>query len=109
MVYYKIYGKFSQLSELSARRQHRENVTLADKLILPRLAMRVADLAALLDLVKRVVSPKELLQAVQKQHPKASKKQIVLATFAAMIDAASKDPYTATKLHGFAIVNRTAT
>jgi hypothetical protein len=65
--------------------------------------------ATLLDLIKREVPPKKMLKSVQKQHPKASKKQIVLAAFAMMIDAASKDPETARKLHGFAIVNRTST
>lgn len=65
--------------------------------------------ATLLELVQRDLSAKEMLKEMQKKHPKASKKKIVLAAFAAMIAAAASDPQTAKRLHGFAVVSRTPT
>ncbi len=49
---------------------------------------------------------KDLLDAVRKSFPKTSKKDIILASFSAMIDLAEHDPAAAKKLHDFAISNR---
>ena len=51
----------------------------------------------------------ELLAAVRKEHPKASKKTIVLAALSAMIDLAEREPAAAKRLHALAMGNRGAT
>ena len=50
--------------------------------------------------------PTELLKAIRKEHPKAMKKEIMLAVFAVMIDLAESDPAKAKRLHSFGISQR---
>lgn len=50
--------------------------------------------------------PKQLFEAVRQQHPKASKKQIVRATFYAVISAAEGDLQKARLLQDFALKER---
>ncbi|NLH79930.1 MAG: hypothetical protein GX458_03670 [Phyllobacteriaceae bacterium] len=50
----------------------------------------------------------ELLTAIRKEHPKASKKDIVLAALSAMIGLAEHDPAAAKRLHSLAMDNRGA-
>ncbi len=57
-------------------------------------------------LVPYYVDPKDLLDAVRKEHPDVSKKQIILAAFSAMIELAETDPMAAKRLHHLAISNR---
>ena len=50
--------------------------------------------------------PKDLLQAVREQHPKASKKTIVRAAFYSIIANSEPDLEKTEALHNFAIVER---
>ena len=50
--------------------------------------------------------PKQLIEAVRDEHPKASKKDIVRAAFYAVIVSADKDPVQARRLHKFALEQR---
>jgi hypothetical protein len=50
--------------------------------------------------------PKQLIEAVREEHPKASKKDIVRAAFYAVIVSADKDPVQARRLHKFALEQR---
>jgi hypothetical protein len=52
------------------------------------------------------VSPKQLLKAVQENHPKASRKDVVHAAFAMMIDVVDTDPGRALILQRFGIEER---
>lgn len=52
------------------------------------------------------ITPKELLRAVRKRHPEASKKTIVRAAFYSIISNADSDPAKAKLLQGFAIGER---
>jgi hypothetical protein len=52
------------------------------------------------------ITPKELLKAVRKHHPDASKKAIVRAAFYSIISNADSDPAKAERLQGFAIGER---
>lgn len=51
-------------------------------------------------------TPRELLKAVRKRHPGASKKTIVRAAFYSIISNADSDPAKAQRLQGFAIGER---
>lgn len=51
-------------------------------------------------------TPKELLKAVRKRHPEASKKTIVRAAFYSIISNADQDPDKARRLQHFAIGER---
>lgn len=62
----------------------------------------------LLQLVQPGVSPRELLRLVRKQHPKARKRNIVLAAFAAILAIADSDLERALLLQNFAIRSRGA-
>jgi hypothetical protein len=53
------------------------------------------------------LKPKKLLRAVQKEHPNASKKEIVRAAFFALIVSAEHDLDKAKRLHEFALAGRT--
>ena len=52
------------------------------------------------------MSPKKLLKAARKVHPKASKKEIAQGAFYAIISAPDREPATAKKLHALAIKTR---
>jgi hypothetical protein len=60
----------------------------------------------LLQLASPKISPKELLKATRKAHPKASKKEIVRAAFASLITVADQNPEQALVLQDFAIKER---
>ncbi len=62
--------------------------------------------ATLLALVTPNGSPKELLRATRKLHPKASKKEIIRAAFSSLISLADKDAEKSRALQNFAIVER---
>lgn len=64
--------------------------------------------AALARLVKQRGSPKKLMQEVQRLFPKASKKQIIRAAFAQIIERAEADVETSRVLQDFAISERNA-
>lgn len=51
-------------------------------------------------------TPRELLKAVRKRHPEASKKTIVRAAFHSIISNADSDPAKAQRLQGFALGER---
>lgn len=57
-------------------------------------------------LAKPKTTPKELLKAVRKRHPEASKRTIVRAAFYSIIANADSDPDKAAMLQGFAIGER---
>jgi hypothetical protein len=67
---------------------------------LQAIAKTVADLAA------PDLKPKELIAAVRKQHPEASKKEISRAAFLAMIQAADGDPDRARRVQEMALASR---
>ncbi|MGO4741562.1 hypothetical protein AB4099_33985 [Bosea sp. 2KB_26] len=48
----------------------------------------------------------ELLKAVRKAHPEATKKDIILAALGVMIDQSETDEVAAKKLHALAMENR---
>lgn len=52
------------------------------------------------------VAPKDLLKAVRATHPEATKKEIMLAAFAAMILVAESDVDKARALQDFALKGR---
>ncbi len=54
------------------------------------------------------IAPKDLWNAVRAVHPEATKKEIMLAAFAAMIVLAENDPGGAKALHDFALAGRKA-
>lgn len=62
--------------------------------------------STLLSLASSKMTPKELLKATRKAHPKASKKEIVHAAFASLIAVADQDIDTALALQDFAIRER---
>lgn len=51
-------------------------------------------------------TPKQLLKAVRRHHPEASRKTIVRAAFYSIISNADSDPARARRLQGFAIGER---
>ncbi len=51
--------------------------------------------------------PKQLLKAVRKEHPKATKKEIVHGAFYALITHADAEPDKAVRLQAFALSERT--
>ncbi|BAQ50235.1 MULTISPECIES: hypothetical protein [Methylobacterium] len=67
---------------------------------LQAIAKTVADLAA------PDLKPKELIAAVRKQHPEASKKEISRGAFLAMIQAADGDPDRARRVQDMALASR---
>jgi hypothetical protein len=60
----------------------------------------------LLRLASPDLKPKKLIKAVRKEHPKASKKEIVRAAFMALIVHADHDPEKTKRLHEFALAER---
>jgi hypothetical protein len=62
--------------------------------------------ATLLKLARPELSPKELLREMRKAHPGASKKEIIHAAFASIIDLADADPERALNLQNFALTER---
>lgn len=62
--------------------------------------------ATLARLVKERGSPKRVMQDVQRLHPKVSKKQIIRAAFAQMIERAEDDLDASRALQDFAIAER---
>lgn len=62
--------------------------------------------ATLARLATPKITPRELLKAVHKRHPEASKKAIVRAAFYSIISNADSDPAKADRLQGFAIGER---
>ncbi len=62
--------------------------------------------ASLVRLAHRYDDAGMLLDAVRRDHPDASKKEVVLAALAIMIDLAQTDALVARKLHGFALDTR---
>ena len=60
----------------------------------------------MLRIVKPDMTPKQLLKAVKKVHPKASKQDIVRAAFHAIISNADAAPEKSKKLQAFAISER---
>jgi hypothetical protein len=62
--------------------------------------------STLLTLAGSKLTPKEMLKATRKAHPKASKKEIVRAAFASLIAVADHDSEKAVTLHDFAISER---
>lgn len=67
---------------------------------LQAIARTVANLAA------PGLKPKELIAAVRKQHPDASKKEISRGAFLAMIQAADGDPDRARRVQELALASR---
>lgn len=61
---------------------------------------------SLVELVKAGQRPKDLIEAVRKRHPKASKKQIVRAAFSSLIKIADDDGDKARALQSFALAER---
>lgn len=74
--------------------------------------MAQQELATLADSVLRLaepgMKPKALLEAVRKEHPKATKKDVVRAAFYAVIVHSDKEPERSARLHGFALTERLA-
>ena len=72
--------------------------------------MTVSDLEKISQTMIRLatpdVKPNKLFKAVRKEHPKASKKEIVRAAFLALIVHADQDPEKARRLHDFALAER---
>ncbi len=64
--------------------------------------------ATLHRLAKPKSTPKELLKAVRKHHPDATKKAIVRAAFYSIIANADADPEASKNLHDFAMAERAA-
>lgn len=57
-------------------------------------------------LVAPGLKPKDLIAAVRKKHPEASKKEVSRAAFLAMIQAAEGDPDHANHMHEVALASR---
>ena len=55
------------------------------------------------------MKPKELLKAARQEHPQATKKDIVRAAFYSVIASAGNDPERASRLHDFALAERSDT
>lgn len=69
------------------------------------LAPDIEDIARMIaKLALRGMRPKDLVDAVRKKHPAASKKEISRAAFYAVILAADEEPGRAEKLHELASV-----
>ena len=62
--------------------------------------------STLINLASGKLTPKEMLKAARKAHPKASKKEIVRAAFASLIAVADNDGEKALKLQDFALKER---
>jgi hypothetical protein len=62
--------------------------------------------ATLHSLAKPDMKPKELIAAVRKQHPDATKKAIVRAAFYALTQGADEDGERTAHLHAFALGER---
>lgn len=60
----------------------------------------------LLSLAGSRMSPREMLKATRKVHPRASKKDIVHAAFASLIAVADTDGDAARTLYDFALTER---
>ncbi len=60
----------------------------------------------ILRLAHHYQEPEDLWKAVRTVHPEASKKDIVRAVFATMIDAANNSEGIATRLHQVAMAHR---
>jgi len=60
----------------------------------------------LLEIVTPDMSPKQLLKAVKKAHPNATKKDIVLGAFYTLIANVDADPQKSKQLQAFAISQR---
>lgn len=73
--------------------------------------MEADKMQAIADTLMRVVTPdmkpKQLLKAVQSEHPKASKKDIARAAFYSIIANAEEDHGKTKTLQAFAIAERT--
>jgi hypothetical protein len=69
------------------------------------------DLRAIADTLLMIVTPemtpRQLLKAARKKHPKASKKDIVRAAFYSMIAHSDAAPNKASQLQAFALSERT--
>ncbi|MBB4192406.1 hypothetical protein GGE45_001969 [Rhizobium aethiopicum] len=61
---------------------------------------------AILKETRADITPKQLIRAVMKSHPQATKKEIVRAAFYALIAHAGNDPEKAGILQDFAITQR---
>jgi hypothetical protein len=72
--------------------------------------MEADEMQAIADTLMRVVTPdmkpKQLIKAARKEHPKASKKDIVRAAFFSIIAHADDDHGKAKNLQAFAIAER---
>ena len=72
--------------------------------------MRESDLKelgeAILKETRSDITPKQLIKAVRKAHPEATKKEIVRAAFFALIANADGEPAKAAQLQDFAISQR---
>lgn len=70
----------------------------------------MAEIAEIAETVERLaepgMKPKELLRAVRKEHPYATKKDVSRAAFYAVILASEKDSDRVTQLHDIAIDTR---
>lgn len=60
----------------------------------------------LTSLAKPAMKPRDLLKAVRRTHPKASRKTIVRAAFYSLIANAGKDPERDRQLQDFALSER---
>ncbi|MCZ8546868.1 hypothetical protein OOJ09_21990 [Mesorhizobium qingshengii] len=73
--------------------------------------MEADDMQAIADTLMRVVTPemtpRQLIKAARKEHPKASKKDIARAAFFSIIAHADEDQGKAKNLQAFAIAERT--
>jgi hypothetical protein len=54
----------------------------------------------LLRVVSPYITPKQLMKATRKEHPKATKKEIVQAAFYTVIESSATNPEKARALHG---------
>ncbi|RWG02538.1 hypothetical protein [Mesorhizobium sp.] len=73
--------------------------------------MNTSEMQAIADTLMRLVTsdmkPKQLVKAVKKHHPNASKKNIARAAFYSIIYHADEDPGKTKNLQAFAIAERT--
>ncbi len=71
------------------------------------VASRIEELsAALVKLARPGMSHKQLIEAVRREHPSASKKEIVRAAFYSLITSADGDVSKANQLQDFALAER---
>lgn len=61
---------------------------------------------SVLRLAEPGMRPRQLVEAVRKEHPKARKKEIVRAAFYALISNAVRDVERVARLHSFALSER---